>query len=275
MLGVLLTAALGVAAVHVVSARYQSRAVVLLLPPKDNTAHNPYLNLASLTGLSDVLDQAVTAELQDLGLTFTIASEQTTTAGPLILITGEAATPAGARKTAQYVIGLVPSTLRRLQSSAGVQPNAYITSIILNPVKRTIAVRTKQTRALILAVAAGLLLTMFSVVAADEVLVRRARRRTVPAPAPAPEGGGSTPTPPSGGGGAPTVPEPLRTPVASAAATDDDDDDSPPAPSTGGGPAWRLGPRRSEPAVTGARVSPWPVEKSAGDDLPEVTRRRR
>jgi capsular polysaccharide biosynthesis protein len=177
LIGVLVTAALGVAALHLVSPKYQSKAVVLLLPPKDATAHNPYLNLSSLTGLSDVLDQAVTAELQDLGLTFTIASEQTATAGPLIRITGEAATPAQAQRTARYVISLVPTTLRRLQSSAGVEANAFITSVVLNPVNRTVAVRTKQTRALIVAVAAGLLLTVFVVVATDDLLNRRQRKR--------------------------------------------------------------------------------------------------
>src|SRR3954453_12957606 len=169
LLGVLLTVGMGLAALHLVRPRYQSKAVVLLLPPKDTTEHNPYLNLSTLSGLSDVLDQAVTAELQDLGLTFTIASEQTTTAGPLILITGEAATSDGARKTAQYVIGLVPATLRRLQSAAGVPSPAYITSIVLNPVKRTVAVRTQQPRAVILAVAVGLLLTTFVVVGADQL----------------------------------------------------------------------------------------------------------
>jgi hypothetical protein len=176
-LGLLLTIGFCLTATHVVKTTYEARAVVLLLPPKYGSATNPYLNLASLNGLSDVVDSAIAAELQGIGIEFSMESDQSATGGPLIRVTGQGATPAMARHAARYVVSLIPTTLRRLQGAAEVQAGAYITSLVLHPADRADANRKSQIRALIVAVAAGMLLTTLLTLVVDRRMTSRGARR--------------------------------------------------------------------------------------------------
>lgn len=181
--GLLLTVGLCAAAAVEVPLQYQAKSVTLLLPAPTQTATNPYTNLSSLAGLTDVLSPllaapAVTARVKQGGNvgTYTV-SKDVSSSGPIVLIAATSDTPAHAAKLATYVTNLIPGTLKSLQSSLpnSVPSSAYITSRIINPVDKTTPVTKNRTRALVVAGAVGLLLTALLVVGVERWANRRRR----------------------------------------------------------------------------------------------------
>jgi hypothetical protein len=181
--GLLLTVALCAAAAVKVPIQYQAKSVTLLLPAPTQTATNPYTNLSSLAGLTDVLSPLLTApevtlrakQRGNLG-TYTVTKD-VSSSGPIVLIAATSNTPALAKKLATYVTNLIPGTLRSLQSSLpdSVPASAYITSKVINPVDKTTPVTKNRTRALVVAAAVGLLLTALMVVGVERWAGRRRR----------------------------------------------------------------------------------------------------
>lgn len=163
--------------------QYQAKSVVLLVPPSTPTAKNPFTNLSSLSGLSDVLDQsltapAATAKVQSDGNvgTYTVAND-VNSSGPLVIVSALSDTPVHAKKLANYVTNMIPSALQTLQNGAGIiSPTALIKSIVIYPVDKTTVVKKNQTRAMLVAVAVGLLLTVLLVAATERFATRRRRR---------------------------------------------------------------------------------------------------
>jgi hypothetical protein len=181
--GLLLTVGLCAAAAFKVPVQYEAKSVTLLLPAPTQTATNPYTNLSSLAGLTDVLSPLlaapeVTARVKKTGNvgTYTV-SKDVSSSGPIVLIAATSDTPAHATKLATYVTNLIPGTLKSLQSSLpnSVPASAYITSRVINPVDKTTPVTKNRTRALVVAGAAGLLLTALLVVGVERWANRRRR----------------------------------------------------------------------------------------------------
>lgn len=180
--GLLLTLLLCVLATFVVSAKYEAKEAVLLVPPAGTTGSNPYLNLASLEGLNSVLVQALdnTAtgdRLHAEGVTgaYTIADDPNSS-GPVLVISGTAATPTAAISVVRHVSALVPQTLQQLQAQLAVPRKAIVTTTVLSPADKATTVRKSQIRALIVAAAAGIFGTLLVVAGLDNLLRRRASR---------------------------------------------------------------------------------------------------
>ena len=58
-LGLLVTVALGFGASQAAKPTYEAKSVLLLLPPSSGNGDNPYLNLGAISGVTDVLNQAL------------------------------------------------------------------------------------------------------------------------------------------------------------------------------------------------------------------------
>jgi hypothetical protein len=197
--GVLVTIALCVGAASVVPVQYEAKSVTVLIPPPTTTAANPYTNLTSVTGLTDVLGQALTAPESTAAVkkagnvgTYTVTND-VSTSGPLVLITALSDSPEHARNLANFVTDLVPGTLIKLQNAlSDLASKSYITSRVINPVDKTIAVKKNRTRAMIVAAGVGLLLTVLLVAAVERFASRRRRKN---AKRPQPAGRPTHPTP--------------------------------------------------------------------------------
>lgn len=182
--GLLVTVMLCAVAAIKFPAKYQAKSVSLLLPAPTQTAANPYTNLSSLAGLTDVLSPllsapAITEQVQRAGNvgTYTVTKD-VSSSGPIVLVTATSDTPDHATKLARYVTDLIPGRLRSLQSSLpdSVPSSAYITSRVINPVDKTTEVTKDRTRALVVAAVAGLLLAALSVLGYDRWAAGRPSR---------------------------------------------------------------------------------------------------
>jgi hypothetical protein len=182
LVGLLVTVAVGIAAVSLVPATYEAKASTLLLPPK-TAGSNPYLELGGLEGVADVLTRAVTDtttqdSLTSRGLTGTykVVRDQTAS-GPVVLVTADAKTPSGAIATMRVVDHLLGPNLQKLQTDVAVPTKALMTTRLITADDTASTVRKTQTRALIGAVAVGLLLTVLLAAGAENLASRRARKR--------------------------------------------------------------------------------------------------
>jgi hypothetical protein len=182
--GLLLTVALLGGAYVAVPPQYTAKAAVLLVPPSDSVGNNPYLNLGALGGLNNVLAQALTdssttdaLSAKGLSTNYTITSDAASS-GPIVIINGTAKTGAGALAVVNELVARLPTTLQKLQQSAGViSQKSYVTSTILSPPDAPVAVRKSQTRAVIAAGVAGLVLTFLLVAAAERIGIRRREKK--------------------------------------------------------------------------------------------------
>jgi hypothetical protein len=201
IVGLFLTAALCALSIVLVPAKYEIKAVVLLYPPNTNVTSvdkNPILGFGSLIGLNDVLAQSLSgnstlAELRAQGFdgSYTVTADPTAVS-PLLNITGEDRTAAGANMIVTRLLNLVSPTLVSLQQSVGITSStAYITAKVLTITKPQ-SVRQTQIRAVIGAVAIGVLLTLLLVASSENLANRRARRRLADRPPDNPSAGSTT-----------------------------------------------------------------------------------
>ncbi|WP_394768412.1 hypothetical protein [Lacisediminihabitans sp.] len=188
LLGLALTAGLCVAALRVVPVSYNSEASIVLLPPKTSTEPNgnPFLYLGGLSQAVDVLTRTISSDetakpllKANPGAKFTIAADVTTT-GPIILITSNAPTAAGAQAMTSSVLEAVPTALDSIQSELAVKPQSKISVM-------TIAVDAKgkldaktRTQAVIGIGAVGIVLTILLTGLVDGLMRSRRRRNTPP-----------------------------------------------------------------------------------------------
>ncbi|MRK00830.1 hypothetical protein GEV27_04780 [Aeromicrobium sp. S22] len=166
-----------------VSPTYESRADVVLVPPKsveDPTA-NRYLSLSGLRQAVDVLTRSLDAEKTHDAVrraapsgTFETQADATTSA-PILIVTATAATPAAAQKAIDAVLEQVPVTLRELQESVSIARSAWITPQVVSTDEEPRVVNKKQIRVVTAAAAFLLLLSAFVVGAVDNRLLVRSR----------------------------------------------------------------------------------------------------
>ena len=185
LVGLLATALLCGLAAIAVPVKYQARAQILLLPPHTSvgTGGNPYLALGGLQAASDVLARAMsdgkTYQLlrgQGVTGTYTVARDLTTS-GPILLVVAEDGTAAGALNTLSGILSQAAPRLRQLQDDLSVPQNTRLTSNVFTQDSVAGIQRKSQLRAILVAFAAGVFVTIMLVSAADSLLSRRRRRR--------------------------------------------------------------------------------------------------
>jgi hypothetical protein len=187
LIGLLITAGLCAAALIKVPTQYETRSVTLLVPAPTKLAENPLTNLSSLGGLNDVVGTALTqptmtANVKKAGYvgTYTV-SPDVSSSGPLVVVDAISPTPAQSQSLAKKVTKLIPAALDTLQKGAGVTTtSAFVKSTIINHADHTTSVTKNRTRALIAAVAVGLVLTVLLVIGSERWSARRRRKSDPP-----------------------------------------------------------------------------------------------
>ncbi|HJQ02117.1 MAG TPA: hypothetical protein VJ851_10985 [Jatrophihabitans sp.] len=185
LVGLLITVVLCGLAAIAVPVKYQAKAQILVLPPHTSvgTGGNPYLALGGLQAAADVLARAMSDGktfllLRSEGITgtYTVARDLTTS-GPILLVAAEDSTPAGALNTLNGILGQAAPRLTELQDELSVPANTRLTSNVFTQDTVAGIQRKSQIRAILVALAAGVFITIMLVSAADSVLSRRRRRR--------------------------------------------------------------------------------------------------
>lgn len=181
--GLLVTFGLVVAAAGLVPAKYVATSQMVLLPPRAPSAGysgvvNPYLGLAGLESMADVVSSAMmddqTAKtLQNAGVSSYSVQWDALSGGP-ILIAQVTEPSAGQASNAITVLDKqVPLTIARLQGEASISANSLITvNVIARPSTPTSSGKT-QLRAALLALVVGLILTLLAISVMDARRIRR------------------------------------------------------------------------------------------------------
>ncbi len=184
LLGLMVTLGLAGVAVAAVPATYVASAQMVLLPPashrstSDPTALNPYLGLSGLQGMADIIARAMTddrtaTELKDSGVTAYAVHYDPLSAGPVLLVQAEEASPGQASSALTVLLGEVQKTTARLQGATDLAPATYVTAELIarhgNPERSGKA----QLRAVAVALVGGLVLTLLGVCLLDAARMRR------------------------------------------------------------------------------------------------------
>jgi capsular polysaccharide biosynthesis protein len=203
VVGALTTGALAYGATLVVAVQYTAESSVVLIPPRTtaDTEVNPFLAIGGLNPAADVLVRALNTgtfhdtHAPDGGPAQYTVSRDTNASGPLLIIDVTDATPDGAMALLDTVVKQVPQTLARLQTDVGVQESAAIHITEVARVAQAKPDRRSQSRALVVALVAGLALTVIAVRGVDAMLIRRTghRRRAADAGLAEVEGAGTGP----------------------------------------------------------------------------------
>lgn len=181
LLGLVMTGALAGGAFQLVKPDYEAAASILLLPPA-NPGANPYLDLAAVPGVPEVIsrvlqDSKYADKYEESGIKDYEVTPDQSAGGPAVLVVGRGKTEDGALSAMLIVRDDVLPVLQELQDEAGVDGPNLITGRQIYVETEATKVGKKQTRAVIAAVGAGLVLTLFLVVALDALLSRLAGRR--------------------------------------------------------------------------------------------------
>jgi hypothetical protein len=183
VVGLALTAGLCLAASAVSPPHYEVKTSVVLLPGPTTVGKggNPYLSLGNLEGVAAILaramsDGAVTQKLLGQGASkdYLVATDPTT-AGPVLLITSDAGTAADALRTRELILRELPVRLNVLQESAQVPTRSLISLSTLSQDQEPALIRKSQIRAVFIAFALGMCLTLGSAALLDGWLRRKER----------------------------------------------------------------------------------------------------
>lgn len=183
--GLLGTAGLGFAAWTLVPPTYEARGTVLFLPPDYSLAEgqNPFLELANLDMPASVVaayldgdDARERISLIAPTADYTVELDPSVR-GPIVLLTVEDTTPAGALRVLDTVLDSVPAALTDLQDQLDVPARATIASMRLAVDSEAEPVTRTTLRAVVAAAGFGVLVTVAGAVAFDTLLRRRASAR--------------------------------------------------------------------------------------------------
>jgi len=184
--GLALTLVLCVAAFTLFPMHYEAKAGVLFLPPVKavGAGGNPYLDLGGLEGFADVaklaiLDPASAKQLKDAGADGQYVVEpDVTSAGPVLIVTGNATSNEAALTTLRLVLDRFPPIVKQVQDAEHVAPSSQITTKVITRDQQAKALTRGPIRTLIVALVAGLGLTFLGTSMLDGFLNRRTSRRT-------------------------------------------------------------------------------------------------
>ena len=179
--GLLVTAGLVALALAFVPPSWESKASLVLLPPKSSvpSGSNPYLSLGGLAPTLDLLvasldDQQTRLDMQQLSQTaeYTVLADRSSS-GPVLLIVAQDRTPEGAVAIRDELLRQSSDRLATLQSDLSIPERARITSSVLTFDGQPELAGRNRLRAVVVAVAAGLFGTLIVVSLIDGLLVRR------------------------------------------------------------------------------------------------------
>ena len=181
LLCLLVTAGLAVGALQVVHQRYTATARILFLPPATSVPAdaNPFMQLGGLYQAVEMVgvalsDQGTGAEIKTVsrGADVTVIQDPLSSA-PLLLVTVIDTDPQRTMNLLSMMVAKVPPRLDELQSSIAIRSTNRVTSIVLTRDRAAEPFGYDQLRAVIVAVAAGLLFTTLVVTFLDGLLLRR------------------------------------------------------------------------------------------------------
>jgi capsular polysaccharide biosynthesis protein len=189
--GLALTAGLVTTASFLVPASYVATTQVVLLPPHSQgrsdagsdgspAASNPYMSLAGLDGMADLVSRAMMDEtsmrqLRSLGVSAEYTAEHDTLSpAPIIVLTAQETSAAQASRSLDVLTNQVPQTVTRLQADSSIPPDARVSVAVVARPSAPVRSGKSQLRAMAVGLVAGLVLT---VLAASFVEALRQRRR--------------------------------------------------------------------------------------------------
>lgn len=185
LLGLLITPVLCFGAFHAVGAKYEAKAMLLLLPPGATVpkAGNPYLNLGSMQPVVGVLSDSMLSQqtaqaVRDVSPTasYTVTPDPTTSGAVLIIDVKDTTAP-GAAKVMKLLATMAPQQLRQLQADANTPSHGQITTDLVAQDTKPVASHKSQQRAGLLVGAMGVALTVLGAAFVDGFAVRREQRR--------------------------------------------------------------------------------------------------
>ncbi|WP_449386432.1 hypothetical protein [Cellulomonas soli] len=293
LVGVLVTAAGATYVVSLVPAEQVARASVLLVPPEVvvGDTGNPYLGLNGLQPAADVLARALNdgqahAELAPPGGTGDfVVSRDTSSSGPVLVVEVTDTDPTSAVAMLDDVLAAMPPMLEQLQADVDAPADSYIRMTVVTRDDLPESSSKSQIRALLVAVAGGLALTVFLTYAIDGLLVRRGLERRRGARAAGTAGGHAASGPSSDGplgagltlapgttpgSAAPAVPlADAPAPVAQAGTSAPSAPSVPPVPTQGTAPH---GPAAALPAEPRTHPRPTPGQQPGATARPAPAR---
>ncbi|MCW2540865.1 MAG: hypothetical protein JWN95_2590 [Frankiales bacterium] len=179
LFGLVFTAALTVGAGILSPPTYEADASVLLIPPKTAQSVNPFMGLGGLQEVADVVSRAASdakttdALLAAGGTAQYAVGRDTSSTGPIILITATADSAQQALLSVKFLVDRLGPSLEALQSAKDVPLESFITQYDLSSDQTAKVQRKAQLRSCITAAALGILFTVLLVAFAEKILRRR------------------------------------------------------------------------------------------------------
>jgi len=179
--GLLITTGLVLLALALVHPTWQSKASIVLLPPKSSIepGGNPYLQLDGLSPTVDLLVASLSEQkMQDAIKQVSPTAEYTvkpdaTSSGPVLTISSDDRTSIDSIAARNELVRQAPIKLAELQDTLAIPSRARIGSMVLTQDEKPELVGKDQVRALVAAVGAGLVGTALFVAFVDGWLIRR------------------------------------------------------------------------------------------------------
>jgi hypothetical protein len=182
IVGLLVTVCLVGVAYKMFPAKYVTTSQIVLLPPRqasaDNGIVNPYMGLAGLQSMADVISSAMmddeTAKvLKESGVTNYSVQYDTLVTAPILIVQATESSPTGASAAIAVLDKQVPLTVTRLQKEASIAPKSFIAAkVIARPSTPAKAYKT-EIRAVGLAFVVGLVLTLLAISLINAWRIRR------------------------------------------------------------------------------------------------------
>jgi capsular polysaccharide biosynthesis protein len=239
--GVLLAAALAVSVWVMIPPGHERSSTQLLIPGAQSMPEgaNPYLFLGGLSPAADVIVRAVGSEnatnaiIEDYPGAEIEITRDTTTSGPVILITVTAASDTAAEEVLALLVERTATVLDELQATEEIAESNRVTLLPITVDSQSVLDQRVRFIAVAAAGLAGVALTLFIAALVDGLSMQRKRRRDLDGEAErdhGPGGGDATAADqPDRASGQRTVPSPASTPIE--AARPDRESDAEPVPS--------------------------------------------
>lgn len=184
LLGLLVTSTLCYGALHLVGAKYEAKAMLVLLPPGATVpkAGNPYLNLGSMQPVVGVLSDSMLSQqtaqtVRNVSPTasYTVTPDPATS-GAVLIIDVKDTTASGASKVMKVLATLAPKQLAQLQAAANTPSYGQITTDLVAQDRNPVTSHKSQQRAGLLVAAFGLAFTVLGAAFVDGFVGRRKNR---------------------------------------------------------------------------------------------------